>query len=418
MEQLGNRMLGTFLQTKTSKLFDIVLSMVIISSPLIVYGFPVFIFNMRTSRLFLALIIPLLILKIAQNPNLIKRDKVFTCGILPFLIYTMASLFWMNPPFQGATLQRLGGLFEVVLVYSMLIVADLSAARFEKFIKVYLLSAILPLAIALWQLLNNFYHFSNAEVPFTNFVIAGRYSEIMVRDYLLIGGDFSRLSSSFAEPTIFGCYLCSVLLFSFSLKFEKRSYRYMFLGFQVVTAVIMVLSFAKLAIICFVFGLVVLAKENRNYLKMLVAFFVTLILIALVMYLGNMFFLTDRLLRETGHYRMLLESLNELKNINLFLGNGFGTIPGGSWHRFLISRVYESGLMGLVLVIAITIIPLLFYKLRVVLKNEILLKNVGLATVLAVLLGLHLYDYFIHLFPWIVIGMIASFYNNKKSLEV
>lgn len=403
-------------QLSISSIYDYFLFLIILTSPILVYGFLIFSFNMRLSRFFLILIFPFLFLRVMQRPQLILRDKLFVFVILPYLIYTTASLLWTSAFSVMGGVQRLGGLYEVMVIYILLIVADLDSKRFIKFVKCYLLSAVIPLGVAMWQLANNFLHFSQSEVPFTKFLITGKYPDILVRGYLEIGGGFSRLSATFAEPTIFGCFMCSVLLLSMMLEFQSKFYRFFLRLFQWVGVVVMVLSFTKLAIICFAVGVLVLARSNRKYLLALVVFVSIIVLIALVMYLSNMFFLTDRLLRETGHYRLLMESIEELKKINLFIGAGIGSIPGGSWHRFLISRVYESGIVGFIFVLFISFIPFKLALLKISDDRVSSIRYIAVATITATLVGLHLYDFFIHLFPWLVIGLTVSFYNHCRSV--
>ena len=211
---------------------------IILASPLVIYGISFGGFSMRISRLLIILIIPFLIAKILTKPNLILRDNFLLLGIIPYLIYTTISILWSPNVETGTGSQRLGGLFEVILLYIIFNVADLTPEKFQKFTLFYCFSTILPIYISIWQLVNNFLHFSQSEVPFEYLLIEGKYDLLEGRVFLAAEG-FSRISSSFAEPTIFGCFACSVLLLSLNIDVKKRMTLYFVRLIQFLTFLIL-----------------------------------------------------------------------------------------------------------------------------------------------------------------------------------
>lgn len=401
------------IEKKISDIFYFLFYLLILIAPLIVYGISLGGFSLRFSRFLIILITPILLLKIILRPTLILRDNFYIISVLPYLLYTTLSIIWSKNVETGTGIERLGGLYEIVLLYTIIIVADLNVIRFEKFITYYTLSAVIPIGISFWQLANNIYNFSSSEVPFDFFLIVGKYD--LLEGRVFVAGDgFSRVSSTFAEPTIFGNFMCSVLLFSFLLKYNNKIILLLLRIFQFFAFIILILSLTKLAILCFIVGMVFISRKEKIFRISLIFFlFLSFVIVNIISYY-DMLFIFDRLFENTGHVEKLEESLAMMKDGNLIFGEGIGSIPFGSFHRFVLSRVYESGIIGLLFVLSVSYIPFAIFFQKKANKKSEETKNICLGVIVAVILGLHLYDFFIHLFPWIVIGAIMSFYNSEK----
>lgn len=389
--------------------------LLVLAAPLVVYGVSIGDTSVRLSRVLIILITPILILRIMRTPSLIYRDIFFVFGVLPYLIYTTISAALFSDVETGAAFQRLGGLYEIVILYAIFIVADLNAERFEKFVKYYVLSAVIPLGVAVWQLFNNILQFSQSELPFPGLMIEEKYSHLAEgRFFIVSGGEgITRLSSTTAEPTIFACFLCSIFLLSLLLDPKKYFSMTALRLFQLLVFVVLILTLSKLAYIELIIGILFISLKNKKYLLLLIPALLIVFFIGILAIHNDMQFLFDRIFMDTGHYDLLLDSLEEMKKINPFLGEGIGSIPYGSWHRFVISRIYESGMIGLIFVFAVSIIPFKILLKKTVDYNSQKIKYICVGVLFALLFGLHSYDYFIHLFPWIVIGAIMSFYNRR-----
>jgi hypothetical protein len=311
----------------------------------------------------------------------------------------------------------LGGLFEVLLIYAVLISADLRSEQFITFVKVYILSSVIPLCFSFWQLANNLYEFSSVELPFQSLLIENKY-EVLEHRYFFAGDGFSRISSTYAEPVLFSNYLCSVFLFSFVLSprtfFERIG---MFL-FRTCLLIIMLLSISKLAILSVLVGSLLISVFSRRlgstwtYVGICFLAFVPAVI---YFDLSTIF---ERLFTESGHFELFSEVISELPQKNYVFGEGIDSIAGGSTHRFLLSRIYEAGVVGLIFAIAMTLRPFALFSLKFWNPADSDLKAISISVALTIMLGLHLYDFFIHLFPWICLGAIMSFYCSERRGQV
>lgn len=131
-------------------------------------------------------------------------------------------------------------------------------------------------------------------------------------------------------------------------------------------------------------------------------------MVAAIIYLKGIEFIFRRLFSDSGHVELLFKTLNQFNDVNLFIGEGVGSIPGLSTNKFLLSRIYESGLVGLLFTIVVTLLPLKFFILKG-LKNKLTkIQNIYFGVLCSIVLGFHIYDNFIYLWPWIIIALSMS----------
>jgi len=395
--------------------YDLFVQAIILTGPLVVYGVSVGGMSLRFSRLLIVLSIPILLFRVFTKPSLLLRDRFLVYGLAPYLAYTSLSILWSLNVETGPSGQRLGGLYEIVIVYVLLIVADLNADRFRRFVRVYLFSAIIPMLVSGWQFANNLYQFSPSELPLDQFVIAGKYEELEGR-YFVAAQGFSRISATFAEPVIFSNFVCSVLLLSLLVHPKSRGGRAALRVFQLAALIIIVLGVSKLSLISLTIGLVVIVRKQRRAAPLLAAFVLVFggIFVSLSYY--GLLAVFDRLLSESGHYELFVETLETMRHSDVILGQGIGSVPFGSFHRFVLSRVYESGIVGLIFVGFVTAFPFRMLLLQTTSARAREIKEICVGVLFAVVFGLHAYDFFIHLWPWTVMGAMMSFYNSESAL--
>lgn len=400
--------------SKINRIFYSLFYTIILISPLVIYGFSFGGLSFRLSRFLIILISPLTAIKILINPSLVLRDFFLCFAIIPFTLYTSISVFWTPPESFDFGVGRLFSMYEVFMLYVICVVADLDKKKFNLFIRFYVFSSLLPVLIGIWQLSNNLFQFSNSEVPFTKFLISGKYDEFTER-FAQVAEGVSRVSSSFAEATIYGTYMSSVLLASFLIDYSNKRSKILFRTFQAISLTVMILTLSKLAILLFLIGvIIIIRKKIIKVILFLLILGVLLLSINKLLQFYNISFIAERLFEDTGHTDLLFEALNQLLKINFFLGNGIGSIPNSTTNLFLLSRVYETGLLGLIFALGVSFLPVIFFKLRVEKNN--LKKDVIISIIITVIIGLHLYDYFIYLWPWLIIGGLISFHNNQTGI--
>jgi len=112
-----------------SSIYNFLFYSLILTTPLIVFGISMGGFSLRISRILIIFIIPLMFLKLIYNLNLLLRDKFSLYGFLPYLAYTTITALWSPNVETGTALQRLGGLYEIYMLYMIFIVADLCFKR-------------------------------------------------------------------------------------------------------------------------------------------------------------------------------------------------------------------------------------------------------------------------------------------------
>jgi hypothetical protein len=399
-----------------SKAYDILFYLIVLAAPVVTYGISVFGISLRLSRIFIVLISPLVLFKIKTIPKLVTRDRFLLCGILPYVAFTTLSILWTPAHATVFGINRLAALYEVIFTYIIFIVADLNIEKFKSVVKYYLASAIFPVGVGVWQIFNNMFRFSVSELPFPSYLIAGKY-EIFKNHQTVLGGEgYSRISSCFAEPTIFGSFISSVLLLSFILEFKHKLTVALLRIFQVIAAVCIVLSLSKLALLAFITGVIIIfRKQKEKLIAIVLALTMSLVLSYFLINMNTKLdFVSRRLLTDSGHFKLLIKTFRDLKNINLLVGTGVGGIPELSTNKFLLSRIYEGGAMGLLFAIQVSILPFKFYDRTSSNFKINKIFNVCLGATCAVLVAFHLYDSFIYTWPWIIIGSAMSFYYNVE----
>lgn len=401
-----------------SKIYENMLCLLILVAPIVVYGITIESMSLRLSRLVIILLAPMLFYKIYKRPSVILRDKFLLFGMIPYTLYATLSLIWISNNPLSFGLNRLFSFYEIFFVYVAFIVADLNLEKFKKVIKMFLIGSLVPIAISVREFINNFLAFSPSQLPFPQLLIPGKY-EVFKGRWNLLTDEISRSSSTYAEPTIFGCAMSLVFLLSLGIEFKERWKKVAIFVFQLLVVFSILASMAKLALIMLLIGFLVIYRKHKKT----IFFSITAIAVA-VIFIGKVFshYQMDRFIMrfttDSGHIDLMLETLIQLESINFLVGAGVGSIPAFTTNKFILSRFYENGILGLIFSIQVTLLMAKFYFYQV--KHSQLEKiwNVCLGSIAAILIGLHLYDYFIYLWVWILIGALMSFYNNVKYSQI
>lgn len=378
--------------------------------PIVVYGMNIWNISLRPSRFFVFLIIPLLVLKIKSNYRLLLKDKFFTFCFLPFFFYLALSLLWTPKSVINFGINRLGALLEVLIIYAAIIVANLNIEKFYILTKIYILSSVVPLFFAFWQMLNNIFVFSTAQLPFQNFLIPGKYEIYKDRVTYFLDDGYTRISSCMGEPTIFGSYMTSVLLLSLVISPKTKINKIALFSFQFIVLITIFSSLSKMAMIALLFGILIVFRQQRKRLLFLISglFVFFLSVVAAIIYLKGTEFIFRRLFSDSGHVELLFKTLNQFNDVNLFIGEGVGSIPGLSTNKFLLSRIFESGLIGLIFTVVVTLIPFKFFIVKGLKYKLTKIQNIYFGVICSIVLGFHIYDNFIYLWPWIIIAISMS----------
>lgn len=402
------------LSLNISSIFNFLFYGLILVAPIVVYGVSVKGVSLRLSRLFIILLVPIVFIKIAMKPSLILRDKFFMFAILPYAILITLSITWTRDNLFEFGLNRLASLYEVLFVYVVLIVADLSIEKFKIFIKYYLASAFLPALIALREIANNIFLFSQSQLPFNSFLIAGKYEEFRGR-WNLMTDNVSRASSTFAEPTIWGSFMSTVFLFSLSIEPKTKKSTIGLRLFQLLILIGLMASVAKLAIVILVVGIILIFRKHKKSLGFLgLGAFVVMLTLYFVLQRLNLGFFLNRFTTDSGHMNLILKTIAQLESVSILIGDGIGSIPTFTTNKFILSRMYEGGLLGSIFVLQFTLLPFKILFQKKIMKDSGKIKDVCVGITFALVLGLHIYDYFIYIWFWIVIGAIMSLYNSSK----
>lgn len=395
-----------------------IIRLIIFTMPIVVYGTTFWGGSLRLSRFFVLLIIPLLVYNLKNSYKLLLKDKFFIFCFLPFFLYLALSLLWTPGSSIAFGLNRLGALLEILIIYVSIIIANLNVERFYIITKIYVLSSVVPLFFACWQILNNIFVFSTAQLPFISLLIPGKYEIYKDRVTYFLDDGYTRISSCMGEPTIFGSYMTSVLLLSFAIFPKTKITKIVLFSFQFIVLITIFSSLSKMAMISLLFGILIIFRKERKKLFILITSLLVffLFVIASVIYLKGTEFIFRRLFSDSGHVELLFKTLNQFNKVNLLIGEGVGSIPGLSTNKFLLSRIFESGLIGLIFTVAVTLIPFKFFIIKGFKYKLTKIQNIYFGVICSIVLGLHIYDNFIYLWPWILIAISMSNLLSDDSL--
>jgi hypothetical protein len=184
--------------------------------------------------------------------------------------------------------------------------------------------------------------------------------------------------------------------------------------FQILLCIIIVFTLSKSALISLFLGLSVISLKIKRFTSLLLCFLISFLTILGVITCLEYLFIFERLLHTTGHPEYIRTAISGLLPINYLLGKGIGSISYGSTHNFILSRIHEAGFVGFFFSFMVILIPLSIYRLKSSSNNVYIMKIICTGAGLALVFGLCVYDYFIHMFTWIVLGLLMSFYNLKK----
>jgi len=130
-------------------------------------------------------------------------------------------------------------------------------------------------------------------------------------------------------------------------------------------------------------------------------------------------------LGDSGHMEYRLVALNDFLTGSWFIGEGFGQYNNISAHTIVLTALLELGLLGGIIVLMITLQPLWYskyiFELSSIIKNNLQVKSylfflsAGLASYVSIIIGLYLYDYWIHPFTWISISLFLSIVSRIET---
>jgi hypothetical protein len=411
--------------------------MFLLTSPLNVYGLGSGLFNYRFSRIFLILtVFAIVIERLSKIRNLFLRLYFFEylLGIYCFLAFSTV-LYVSN---YNAYATRFFGLIECILILYVIRMVTHEEGYWLRTVQVYLLSSILVLLASSYQVVNalrgNLY---GTILPFPSLQLLERYEELGNWEYfgaITEGG--IRVSATFSEPNMLAGYCASLIPFAIVMVLISNKNR-----------IIKWRSFINLIILLGLVVMIIATVSKTGFLSMVLGILLILIFtfmkfnakqrrwIAIVLVLivgcgvsyGSQFavLIAERLsLGDSGHMKYSLIAWNEYIEGSWLWGEGFGQYVYVSAHTIILTALLELGLPGGLLILMITLQPLgnMRYLSRLShliyndpgMKNYFLIMSSSLASFCAILLGLHLYDYWMHPFTWISISLLISMGSHVK----
>jgi hypothetical protein len=403
----------------------------LITSPLNLYGIGSGVFNYRFSRLFLVLTLVLMAFHSGINDRFILR-KLQLYDVLVLLYAALAVMSGIYVTNYPAFFVRLFGLVECILILYVVRMQTTNLADFTTAIRVYVLSAIFVVFAAGYQLYGLWNSFDTA-LPFQSFLLFEKYEEILaaVGYFGGVTANFMRISSTFGEPNMMGGYCASILpfvvvlvLLELSVRRRLRAFAYSVLGFAVVLTLISAVS--KAAVLCAVVSILTLAylaspglSRRQKRATVILSAGMFLALGGYVLAAKDLF--TLRLeLGYIGHIEHRAEALREFVERPL-LGFGFGNYEFITTHTLPLTAMLELGILGGIVVALISVLPLFAVRrLKAAFSSKadrafLLLFAASYASYCSILIGLYLYDYWIHPFTWISISMLMSMVSQLHS---
>lgn len=410
--------------------------MFLLTAPLNVYGLGTGLFNYRFSRIFLLLTVFAIVMeRLAKMRNLLLRLLPFEylVGIYCFLAFLSA--FYISN--YGAFATRFFGLIECILMLYVIRVFTHEEGYLLKSVQIYLLSSIPVLLASLYQVIHvlrgNLY---GTVLPFPSLQLLERYPELQNWSYnsAIIGGAH-RVSSTFADPNTLAAYCASLIPFAIvmvlisnkNIMIQWRSFLNLFILFGLVAMIISTIS--KSGFLSMVLGALLTLKfifmkfsiKQRLRTGIILTF---LIVCCVIFGLQRIELISQRLsLGDSGHLEYTLMAWNSFTEDLRLFGQGFGQYEKVSAHTIVLTALLELGLLGAVLIFMITVQPLKYVKYLSRLssrmndpriRNYFFLMSASLASFGTIVLGLYLYDYWIHPFTWISISLLMSLVSHVQ----
>lgn len=411
--------------------------MFLLTSPLNVYGLGSGAFNYRFSRIFLiATVLAIVMERMARMRNFLFKMNPFECLIGVYAILAFASVFYVSDYSAFAT--RFFGLIECILILYVVRMFTYEEGYFVRAVQVYLLSSIAVLLASGYQVANFFIGtFDGTILPFPSLQLLDSYEEL--NNWAYFGGiaeNATRVSSTFAEPNMLSGYCASLLPYAIVMllvtnRYKIRQWCIYFNLFLLIGLVLMVIaSVSKTGFLSMLLGaaltLKFIFKKISSRQKKWTVIVLGLIISCCVLY-GLQFsdFIVMRISEgDSGHMEYTLNAWNDFINFSWWRGEGFGQYEYVSAHSIVLTALCELGLLGGFLMVIMTIHPLIYIKYLSFLSrkmnydhrvgNYFFLMSACFASYVSILLGLYLYDYWLHPFTWISIALFMSMISHIK----
>lgn len=383
----------------------------IFTVPIVVYGFSIAGISINLSRLVLFLSIPTVGTLLLRRLEKIKSDNFLIYALIPFVIYSLISLMWTPVDRKAFGFSRFLGLCEIIFIYLSFLVMNIDLNKIKVLFKVFVMSAFVPLLFGLWQLANNVFLFSKAQLPFQEFFISGKFEMFKNRELYFLDGNLTRISSVFAEPTVFGLFLATALLITLEINPFIIKKKMMIRFLQLALFVFLILTLSKLGILTFFVGLILIGRKNIKKTIGIVAIVVSvgISFLFIMNFFSTSSFISKRFLTGSGHLLLITNTFKEVMNVDLFFGEGVGGIPRFTTNKFLLSRAYETGIIGVAFTAIITYLPIHFRNISKLAHENESIGDLCFVLMVTTIFSFHLYDNFIYPAPWIVIGIINSY---------
>jgi hypothetical protein len=295
--------------------------------------------------------------------------------------------------------------------------------------RIYFYSSIITIAICLYQIL----HVSRgdndiAAIPFPQFAMVDFYDRLDSMGGFGVAGNMTRISGAFNEPNMLAGYLVSLLLLRGLVDLtghSKSRVRILSAAIAVVLFLLSLLTFSKSGVLSYICGIFVMYAFSGKTDKIDIGMSITMLGAgAAVLTLFPEMVAARFSGSDSGHATYTLNILANLfakPGFEIFRGAGFGGLEEGSAHTFLLTIAFEIGLVGVMLWAAVMYVPVSVYR-RI--KSLRLSPNLKygyaslIASCVAIILGLNLYDYLMYPFVWIIFGFCSAFLRiGRGNLE-
>ena len=404
--------------------------MFLLTSPLNVYGLGSGAFNYRFSRIFLVLtFISIVIERLAKMRPLFFRllPVEYLFGIYCYLVLLRA--FYISN--TGAFITKFFGLLECFMILYVIRIFTREEGCWLKSVQIYLLSSIPVLLVSLCQIINTMHgNFYESILPFPSIQLLERYDTL--RQFGHFGGIIegaTRISSTFGEPNMMAGYCSSLIPYAIAVVLinikgrntQIRSFLNMFILFGLAAMVIATIS--KSGFLAMVVGILFTLAFTLNKLtakQRICTCVVLMVILTICLFYG--FQVKDLILErleagDSGHLMHRIEAWNYYINGRPLLGVGFGQYVHLSSHTIVLTALLELGLLGGIIILLITVQPLTYIKHLFWLSSKknrhlpndyLFLMSASIASYILILIGLYLYDYWVHPFVWISISLFLS----------